>query len=176
MKTSLYTILCITIRAGAVIWAVGSVVHLPFSLVAALDTANPNANITWLACGVAFQLLVAGLLWLYPGVLARFAAGKASHQYFESSIPAAKLQYIAFSVVGIWFVLEGLVFLSYELVQAAQFEFESLPVKLPVMASSSARIVFGLALMFGARGLAGLLNSIREKGGPVPTAMDDANM
>lgn len=176
MKTSLYTILCLTIRTGAVIWAVGSVVHLPYSLIAALDTANPSANVIWLICGVAFQLLVAGLLWLYPGALARLAAGKASHQYFESSIPGARLQYIAFSVVGAWFVLEGLVFLSYELVQAAQFEFESLPVKLPIMASSSARVVFGLALMFGARGLTGLLNSIREKGRPVSTMMDDANI
>lgn len=175
MKTSLYSILCIAIRAGAIIWAAGSLANLPFSIIAAANARNPDATMTWLLSGVGFQLMVAGLLWVHPGVLARLAAGRGSREYFESAISPAKLQYAAFSVLGAWFALRGLVFLSYELVQAAQFASDSLQARLPALADSAARIVFGVALILGARGLSGLLNAIRERGEPVQ-AVDNANV
>lgn len=175
MKTSLYTVLCITIRAGAVIWAVGSLAHLPFSWVAALNTPNSAATVTWLLCGVGFQLLVTGMLWLYPGTLARLAAGRASHEFFESAIPATKLQYVALSVVGAWFALQGMVFLSYELIRTVQFTYESLPIKVAALTDAGSRLVLGIALMLGARGLTGVLNSIRERGQIVPSVADNVD-
>lgn len=175
MKTSLYSILCIAIRAGAIIWAAGSLASLPFSIVAALNTRNPDATMTWLLSGVGFQLLVAGLLWLYPGVLARLAAGRGSREHFESAISPANLQYVALSVLGAWFALRGLVFLTYEVVQAAHFAPASLQARLPALAESATRIVFGVVLILGARGLSGWLNAIRERGEPAQ-AVDNASV
>jgi hypothetical protein len=161
MKTSLYSILCITIRLGAVIWIVGSLVNLPFSWIGAMNTPHPTAAIGWLLGEVACQIVIAFLFWLYPGVLARLAAGRATHEFFESSTPPAMLQYVALSVVGVWFLLQGLVYLSFEVSQAAQFAFESLPSRFPAMAASSMRVIAGLVLLFGARGLVGVLHALR---------------
>jgi hypothetical protein len=171
MKTSLYSILCIAIRIGAVLWAIGSLANLPFSWIAALDTQKPWATIVWLVSGEMVQLLVIAALWLYPGMLARLAAGRASRETLEVSISPIQLQYIAFSILGTWFVVRGCVYLSYELVRTAQFAFENLPLKLAVLAESGVRIVGGTALMLGARGLAGLLDAMRERGQP-PRAAD----
>lgn len=166
MKTSIYSILCIAIRIGAILWAIDSLANLPFSWIAALSTQQSSATVTWLLCGEAVQLLVIAALWLYPGMLARFAASRSSRELFEAAVSPMQLQYIALSVLGAWFALEGCVFLSYELVRTAQFAFENFPLKLASLAESGVRIVGGLALMLGARGLAGLLGTFRERGGP----------
>lgn len=172
MKTSLYSILCIAIRIGAVLWAIGSLANLPFSWIAAQNTQQPSAAVTWLLCGEVVQLLVIAALWLYPGTLARFAASRSSREIFEAAVSPMQFQYIAFSVVGAWVALEGCVFLSYEIVRTAQFAFENFPLKLASLAESGVRIAGGLALMLGARGLAGLLSTLRERGGP-PEAVDN---
>jgi len=164
MKTSLYSILCIAIRVGAVIWMAGSLAHLPFSWLAAENSKSPIATVAWLLFGTGFQLFITAILWLYPGVLARLAAGRGSLEYFESTMPTAKLQYVALSVVGAWFALQGIVFLSYELVETIRFASESVEFKWAVLAESGARLVFGIALLLGARGLTRLLNGIRERG------------
>jgi|SRR5690348_16726661 hypothetical protein len=161
MKTSLYTVLCITIRLGAVIWIVGSLVRLPFSWLGAFNAPHPNAAVGWLLGGVACQVLIAFLFWLYPGALARLTAGRATHESFESTIHAGTMQYIALSVVGAWFTLQGIVYLAYELTRAAQSAFEVLPSERPALAESSMRVVFGLALLLGARGLVNALARLR---------------
>ncbi len=163
MKTSLYSILCITIRLGAVIWIVGSLVHLPFSWISAMSAPHPSAAIGWLLGEVVCQVLIAFLFWLFPGALAKLAAGRATHEFFESSTSAATLQYVSLSVVGAWFLLQGLVYLSFEAAQALQFGIESIPDRLPVFAASSMRVVAGLGLLLGARGLVGLLESLRGR-------------
>lgn len=172
MKTSLYSILCITIRAGAVIWMAGSLAHLPFSWLAAENSKNPAATVAWLLFGTGFQLFITAILWLYPGVLARLAAARSSHEVFESPIPVAKLQCVAFSVVGVWFALQGVVYLSYELVRSIQFAYENTPIKFAALTDACARLAFGIALLLGAHGLAGLLNVIRARGEP-PQAADN---
>lgn len=170
MKTSLYTILCIAIRLGAVIWAAGSLINLPFTYVAASNAPNTPLTLAWLLGGVACQLILAFLFWLYPGALARVAAGRATHEFFESSLPAAKLQYVAFSVVGIWFVLQGLVYLAYEITHIIEFSFDPVPSDWSSLVASSTRVVFGIALVLGARGLTRILSAIRQVGNAAPSA------
>jgi hypothetical protein len=168
MKTSVYSILCIAIRLATVLWAIGSISNLPFSWIAALSTPNPSATLTWLLSGVAVQLLVVAMLWLYPGMLAGFVAGRSSHEVFESSISQIQLQYTALSVLGAWFVVQGCVFLSYELVRTIQFAFENLPMKLATLAEAGIRVVGGIVLMLGSRGLVGALNSFRNGANALP--------
>ena len=105
MRTSLYSILCIAIRLGAVFMAVQVLVGVPTALgelLAAQVTVSTKAAI---AFGVA-ELALAGLLWLYPGILARIAAATSSQQVFESPITATELQQLAFAVLGICFVVQ----------------------------------------------------------------------
>ncbi|HET7930351.1 MAG TPA: hypothetical protein VFL63_03045 [Rhodanobacteraceae bacterium] len=162
MKTSLYAILCIVIRLGAVIWAAGAMLNLPLSLAAASDAPRPERAVAWLLGTVACQLIIAFLFWLYPGVLARLAAGRASREVFESSLPVATLQYVAFSVVGAWFALQGLVYLAYEIVHVFERSYTT-QIEWHAIAASSARVVFGVALMLGARGLVTLLERVRNR-------------
>lgn len=128
-----------------------------------MNTLHPAATIGWLLSGVAIQLLVIGMLWLYPGILARFAAGRSSHELLEISVSSSQLQYIAFSVLGAWFALQGAVYLSYQIVQSIQFAFENLPSKTASMGAEGIRLICGVALMMGARGLVGALNRIRGR-------------
>lgn len=163
MKTSLYSILCITIRLGAVIWAAGTLLNLPLSMATAADVPRPDQAIGWLLGTVACQLVLAFLFWLYPGVLARMAAGRSSHEVFETSLPAAKLQHVAFSVVGAWFALQGLVYLAYEVVHLMQWAYGSTQPEWRAVAASSARVIFGIVLMLGARGLTRLIEHMRNR-------------
>src|SRR5690349_327431 len=108
MRTSLYSILCILIRLGAVVVAASTIVTIPavWQTTGAREVA---AGFTGTLFGFGAAVLVlAALLWIYPGVLARIAAGSASQQIFESPISAGELQQIVLAGVGIWFAMQAL--------------------------------------------------------------------
>jgi len=68
--------LCISIRLGAVLMAVGLFERLPVLL-----WQSPEGRFALDAVELAlFGLVVAGALWLWPGVLARWAVGRSGHE------------------------------------------------------------------------------------------------
>lgn len=120
MRTSLYAILCIVIRLGAVFLACEMLVRIPGSV--AEWHAGTHASDMAVALGImALGLLFALALWIYPGLLARVVAGRNSREVFESPIEPAELQWIALSVLGTYFVLRALVALSTYVVRWAMF-------------------------------------------------------
>jgi hypothetical protein len=173
-RTSMYSILCIGIRLCAVLLAVGALLSIP-TAVSSLNHGDwSSTEILWLSVLWGFILLFAFLLWLNPGMLAKLAAGRASQQVFESSIDAEELQQIAFTIVGLWIFVEGVLGLSQMALREVFVEHvlrnttiadESIRARLVTdCAVQVLRIVMGCVLMLRAQGLVGLLRRYREAG------------
>jgi hypothetical protein len=178
VRTSLYSILCIGIRLAALLLAVNVLLSVPAGYASLAHGEWGRNEIGWLAAVWFVVLLFALLLWVYPGALARIAAGKASQQIFESPIPAEELQYIAFSIVGLWIFLGGLIgfaemglrelFVDHVLRNNhAGLDSELLKARaITDFATYILRIAAGGILMLRANGLVGLLRRTREAGLP----------
>jgi len=169
MKTSLYTILCIVIRLGVVIIGIQLLIGLPGWLYAvhqnasAIDTYAPLA--IW-----ALILLIAFVLWLYPGLLARAAANRSANEVFESPISSQEIMYIAFAVLGAYFVLKGLWSATYDGLRLALLTkiagtlegFGPERIKSWIsIGSDCVAVALGIALVLRARGLAELVQRLR---------------
>jgi hypothetical protein len=165
MKTSLYTVLCVAIRLGAVLLAVGLCERLPWFV-----WESAAGGFAWDAGLLeAFGLLVAAILWLWPGVLARWAAGRGSHEVLEIALDADGLLRVALAVTGAWLCLSGLAgCLGHALTMLifrSRLE-DGTTGRLPV--SEWHWVIYylalaggGIALMLGSRGLVGLLCRLR---------------
>jgi hypothetical protein len=174
MRTSLYSILCIVVRLGAIILAVQALLSLP-SLWGAIETGQYDEATRRALIGFvgAFMALMA-VLWIYPGVLARLAASQASGQVFESPLDAAELQYIAFAIVGVFFAITGLSDLFAVGVRMvftmniSDSGYDGLRAQEITRALAAAiKTAMGIGLALGARGLVGWLRRVRERGLPV---------
>src|SRR5262245_7681036 len=109
MRTSLYTILCIVIRLAAVFLAVTTVMTVA-PTAWTMDDGQLGSGWRGMLLGFGGAMVaLAVLLWIYPGTLARIAAGRASQEVFESPLSGAELQQIALSVIGIWFAMSGII-------------------------------------------------------------------
>lgn len=180
MRTSLYSILCIVVRLGAVLLFAQTVVSLPgaWEVLRTWEQSSGGAG-----DGVARVMLIgfggalialAIALWLYPGLLARLASGSAaSREVFESPIGAKDLQYIALSVLGIVFAVSallGLVAVLFRIALSAQLgdvAFTTLAWQNGAsLLVQALELTLGVGLTFGARGLTGLLYRLRERGLP----------
>ena len=180
MRTSLYSILCIVIRLGAVILAAQLVVSLPGTVDSILHSVGfqPGLQQALLSFYAVF-FLAATALWIYPGVLARLAAGESSKQVFEASLAPEECQYIALSVLGVYFALTGVsdllgvgvrIVASMHVGEVASRELMSREVVRLV--PPLVKIALGMGLAFGARGLIGWLRAIRQRG--LPAAVEEA--
>jgi hypothetical protein len=178
MRTSLYSILCIVVRLGAMLLLVETLVSAPsaWQLLQTWQTSGGDGAARGMLIGFSGALIALAIaLWLYPGLLARLAAGEASREVFESPIAAKELHFIAFSVLGLVFAvgaLSGLVSTLLRLAlsaHAGDVAFTTLAwqngVDLFVL---FLKMALGIALTFGARGLVGLLHRLRERGLPPP--------
>lgn len=177
MKTSLYTILCTVIRLGAVLMAVDILIAFPATFHAAQNESWAQGS-AWLVVATSTAvLLLAFLLWLFPGGLARLAASRSAHQVFESPISAPELQQIAFAVLGLWLVAGGLTGLSQELLRASLVARANGDAFLSLQVHEGAQllacgigILFGFVLTLGARGLSGLLYRLRNPSSSIRAA------
>ena len=170
MRTSLYSVLCMVIRLGAVLLAVSTLGSV-LSLCLALRNGAAARDLVPALVAFVLTLLVAFLLWLYPGPLARMASTRSSQQILDIPIRAAQLQWIALSVLGMYFVVDGLVgFAHYEVQQlivgAIADRERRIEKFVQVALYGLLQMGFGIALTLGARGLAGVLQRIRYGGLP----------
>lgn len=167
MRTSLYSILCIVVRLGAMWLAVGLIASLPATL--DLLRSSEPAGAGGVLFADAIGLLFAAVLWLYPGLLARVAAGRSSHEVFESPIAAADLQAIALAVLGVAFAVNGVAGLVLHALHYAWMTSSSTFTSasergLFPMVADAVQVVLGIALALGARGLGHLLLRLRGRG------------
>lgn len=173
MRTSLYSILCIVIRLGAVFLAANTVVALPLTW-QAVTVLEHGSGFTSVFFGFAGAILgLAALLWIYPGVLARVAAGTSSRQIFESPISAEEIQRVALAVVGVSVAMHGILDLSGDglLLLASRWMSNTVPgdftpQDLARIITAIAKIGLGVGLAFGSHGLVGMLRRFRERGAP----------
>jgi len=176
MRTSLYSILCIVIRLGAAVLA-ASTLGSVLSLALMIRQGTALADLGWVFGVWVAMLAIAFLLWLYPGWLARLCSPRSANQVFESPIAARDLQWIAFSVLGAYFVVAGIVgFVYYEanLLIADAISDREMRIENFVRNGLHALLqcAAGIALVLGARGLTGMLHRMRYGDPPAPPARD----
>jgi hypothetical protein len=181
MKTSLYSILCIVIRLGALELFVTTLTGFPFWM-RSLGADQYGAGGTGMVVGISGALVaLAVLLWLYPGVIARLAAARSSQESFESPIAPSQLQYIAFAVLGVAFAMNALLDLVAvvgrigmtsqvsDIAVGALIRRDEVALVVQVL-----KLALGVGLAFGARGLVGWLEQLRERG--LPPVQPESNI
>ena len=171
MRTTLYSLLCIAIRLGALFFAVEALLS---TLSVYEISRNPDTalNAYVMLSIIVGQLVLAAILWTYPGVLARLATRKAAAQeIIESPIDAADIQYVAFSLLGLYFFVGGVYMLVHEIARhlARQYGIDHPenwsyfdPYAIGDVIATLAQIGLGLGLLLGARGLVGILDRARD--------------
>jgi hypothetical protein len=105
MKTTLYTVLCVAVRLGAVLMAVNVLERVPDVFI------YPGRDGTYSIGALLLEgtsLLVALALWLWPNILVWWAIGRNRHEILESPIVSDDIQRIAFSVLGVWLCISGI--------------------------------------------------------------------
>jgi len=170
MKTSLYSILCIVIRVGAVLLFVNTSIDLPITIVGVQGTQYA-AEAQLAVIGISVGMIgLAFLLWLYPGLVARLATSRSAQESFESPIGPSQLQYIALAVLGVAFAMRGVVDLVSAVLRIG-FSAQISENSISVLAGSGiqlvmpiVRVALGIGLAFGASGLTGWLERLRERG------------
>jgi hypothetical protein len=164
MKTSLYSILCIVIRLGAVFFAAWIIAVFPTIYISAHTRQFDAGSFQLLEGFYLGGLVVAFGLWLYPGILASLAAGRSTREPFETSIDAHDIQYVALSILGIWLALKGLGSLAFEITRGIAFstaEASMSTVEAAPLAAAGVEVVLGIALALGGKGVVGLLQRLR---------------
>ena len=167
MKTTLHTVLCVAIRLGAVLMALGILEQIPGLVFYPSQDGHLVVGALSL-CGAG--LLVACALWLWPNLLAWWAVARNHQEVLEMTISPGRLQYVAMSVVGVWTFIGGLsgfvghgviiVLIKHEatignpsgMVPMTEWHW---------MVYYGTMLLAGAALALGARGLAGLLYRLR---------------
>jgi len=169
MKTSMYSILCIVVRLGAVMLAVSTIAAFSGAWVTMHGTEYDGMRGLFIsASGLA--LVIAAALWVYPGLLARVAAGRSSQQVFESPLRADEIQTIALAVLGVAMAMGGVVDLmvyGLRFVMALGFSNNGEPFRRDTaftLVAQLPRIAIGIGLALGARGLSGLILRLRDLG------------
>ncbi|HET6430845.1 hypothetical protein [Dyella sp.] len=177
MKTTLHTVLCVAVRLGAVLLAVAALENLARVVVQAQGDTR-----VWLGTALFSlrYLATAAVLWLWPGMLAWWASGRAGHEVLESPIEANALQRIALSVLGAWMAVAGLSGvmghgLTMWFLHDRLSDYSS--ARLPAsewrwLIYYLVQMLAGAWLVAGARGLTALLAGLR--GPAVPVGSEDA--
>ncbi|MBQ4856498.1 hypothetical protein IMW82_17660 [Rhodanobacter sp. B2A1Ga4] len=166
MKTTLYTVLCVAIRLGAVLMAVGVFERLPGVFFYSGDWHYPLLALLM----ETFTLLLAFVLWMRPSLLAWWALGGKQQEILESPIHADQLHYVAFSVLGAWLAISGVAGCfghgTMILLLLHQASYDGAGETVPVaewhwMVQYGVMVVAGILLMLGSRGLIALFQRLR---------------
>lgn len=163
------------IRLAAVLLAVETLVTLP----TAWAWVGPTEmGLGWKGGLIGFggaMFSLAALLWIYPGMLARIAAARATEQLFESPLSGEELQYIALAAMGVWFTMGGIVDfvgVGMRIILATHVGTgiglgDVVMHDLGRVVAVIVKVALGIGLALGARGLVGVLHRIRYQGLPL---------
>jgi hypothetical protein len=167
VKTTLYTLLCVAIRLGAVLMAVNALEQVPTAYFRVADGGHV-ATFPLLFLGAT--LLLAFALWIRPGLLAWWALNGKRQELLEAPIRPDQLQYVALSVMGAWMAIGGLAgcigHLATILIVFRRAAYGGYSDVLSTsewhwLVQYAVTAVAGAALMLGSRGVVGLLQRLR---------------
>jgi len=181
MKTSIYTLLCVAIRLGALCLGINVLLRFPGAYAAVTNNDLGRHTLTPLLFWSASVLVIAFLLWLYPGLLARPAAARSSRQAFESPVSPQQMQHAALVVLGMWFVMTGIIGFASKILPVLFFHQLNIVgdagtrLTAKILSKPVIQIVAGCVLTLGSPGLSGMLYRVRERSSP-PLAPGDSSM
>lgn len=166
-RTNAFGLLTIVIRGFALWMALSALFSLATGI--ATDLAAEWGYGPFLSIyGVMFG--VAALLWLFADVLARLTLARPTTPLFESDLQLAEWQRLAFSCIGLWIAVEGMLDVAGHLLRLiiTQRMYPDLSIddgsaSAPELAVGVLRFLVGTALLFGARGLVTLLARMRRR-------------
>ncbi len=171
-KTNAFSILCVLVRLFALWLFASAVIGLPY----AYETAKRYATLDHAAQiaygGSVFTFAVAALLWIFADLIAKLALARPQQVVFESDVSVSEWQTLGFSAIGLWQAIDGLVFLISRVVRLAIVHLEmnsGAPIALPDdfyvwIAADGLRLAVGIGLLFGSRGLVGMIRKYRQVG------------
>jgi hypothetical protein len=168
MKTTLHTVLCVAIRLGAVLMAVGILEQIP----GLIFFPARDGHLVWGVLSLhGAGLLLAFALWLWPNMLAWWAVGRSRHEIVEMAISPGQLQYLALSVLGVWLFIAGLsgfvghgamiLLIKHEAMVGDAFGMVPSG-EWHWMVYYATMLLAGATLSLGARGLSGLFQRLRD--------------
>lgn len=183
MKTTLYTVLCVAVRLGAVLMAIRIAGELPGLFFNFSSDPGPDKDFFLIGLGLRLAaLLLAFALWLWPTILVRWAIARSQNQILESAISAPQLQHIALSVAGVWVFIASLGALLGRVALILMMTHDKTSSDLYAMTVPSTlwvglveyavMAILGAATALGAGGLAGLFQRLRRYPGYTETKRD----
>ena len=106
-RTNAYTLLCMLIRAVAILTLATFVISLPAVAVALRNQPIAEGALGTFGIAMAVAVAVIAVLWLYADKIARLALVRPQDQAFESDIEPATWLGIAISAIGAWHLFAG---------------------------------------------------------------------
>lgn len=172
LKTNAFGLLTVFVR-GAAVWIAAHVVIL--GVQAGMTLQRVDLGTLWMVGGGG--VLLAAVLWLFADVLVRATLAAPRSAPFESDLTLADWQVLVFSAIGLAMLVFALIDIAamgvYWFAGREEFAYvgadEYKRIMLPRLGSALIQGGIGIGLMFGARGLAGLLRRYREIGMPAVT-------
>ena len=170
VRTNAFSILVVLLRTGAVWLFCKTALSVPGFLATA---AQYEAK--WTLLAVLIPAGIALLLWAFADKVARLAMARPNQPVFESDLPAAEWQALAFSVVGLWQAVLGFLDLFYFAMRwligrrlMEENGAECPADEVATVLAAGLQLAIGLGLMLGGRGLVALLRRWRFAGSTAP--------
>jgi len=119
---------------------------------------------------VLLLLSVGIILWARADRIAGFMINEEKQEGTESRLSGRELEVIGFSLIGLFVIVEGIpnlamVILNYLLVGKVQFMNQGMTVHTKVaLGVAILKIIIGVVLLFGSRGLVGIIRTARQAG------------
>lgn len=159
----------LAVRMFAIYIAISTLGNLGNLIAFSKMGATQEVTFGFLAPAVGIPLVVAVLLWLFPLTIARKLLPKTTEETpGKSQVTLAEYQAVAFSVLGMWLLAEYIPTVFYWFGYARYLNSHpdvSLTLKeYGKVASTFGGIIIGLWLLFGARGIVGILRYARSAG------------
>lgn len=131
---------------------------------------NESAGTILLAAIAVFALIVI-LLWLFPLTVARKLLPRSALDQSVVLPPHQQIERAGFCLMGLWLLTHALPGLVFDAVVTRLYHYpgatmEMSPRDYAAIAEHLVELILGLWLLFGARGLRGLLDWARSAGSP----------
>jgi hypothetical protein len=164
------------LRLMAVYLIAAGITDLPIYLGAVYDAVAPHSSLSanwgFYLMGVLSPFVIGAALWFLAPSIGKRVMGKAGDTTVSGSVDASNLQTAAFSVLGVYFVIQSLPILIFLIVDALGFAPGS---NIPLANGQSIwstdhfygallRTVFGTALVLGSGFFTRLFRRFREFG------------
>lgn len=162
-RSNAFSLLVVLVRAGALYLLVGALTRLAPLL---WDQVRIDGVGPWLA-GAAVLFAFGAVLWMFADLVARAALAGPDEPRFESTLDYGQWQALAFSLLGLWLALTGLLDLVWNAAAIWWFargpgvDLDLGPNRFADIVTCALQVVAGIALLLGHRGLSGLLARLR---------------